>query len=277
MIRAQELRVRDGFAPPRSKVLLRLLPPERDWLRARCGETAYPCSTDRELELAGRASNAVSGIICDASLVSPMSASTSPIRAALALGVPLLVRLSLCRADIGALIAAAQSDVDWRVSVRGLDDLTFGIDSLLAHGRVDDAVGAIIQRVGRGHASVRQEILFEIAAIGRFRLLARQFAEMRAQPLRTLEMRASAANLPPISVLLGWALALHTAFRMETLEWSAKRASHASGFATTAALAEYLRRHVGMRPAAMRTRGTFSTLLDRFADLIHSDAEDGSG
>jgi AraC-like DNA-binding protein len=264
-----EAQVRSGSArgSARPQVLIRVVSADRECLERHGVDARWLRANDNVLDARSRSAS-IRGIVCDLGLLEFCLATAPAVRCAEALGIPLVLRVLPSRANARALIALARIEVDWRVSVRGVDDLVSAVDRLLADERPDDATRHIVQRIALDCPMMAQECLVAMSIVGRARLLARQFAGLWGQPLRTLELRVTTARLPAVSILLGWMLALHAAFRIEKLDWPVKRAGHEAGFVSSEAFAEYVRRHVGLRPASMRAAGTFVALLERFSDLI---------
>lgn len=86
--------------------------------------------------------------------------------------------------------------------------------------------------------------------------------------VRTIQWRLAGVSLPSANRLLGWCLALDSAWRIDTLAYSPKRVATGAGFASVEAWAVYCRRHVDDRPHEWIANGGFPRLLDRFTALV---------
>jgi hypothetical protein len=85
---------------------------------------------------------------------------------------------------------------------------------------------------------------------------------------RTLEEHLHGAGQLAAKIILGWSTALSSVWYLAVLGWQPKRLWKHMAFPSLAAWAKYLRRHIGLPPAALVLRGGFTDLLDRFAAIV---------
>ena len=88
---------------------------------------------------------------------------------------------------------------------------------------------------------------------------------------RTLERRLAAGALPPARTLLSWSLAIHSAWRLEALDWSAKRVAASAELSSVAALSKHLSHHFARGISKIREQGFEQTLAEYRLALLARD------
>lgn len=182
--------------------------------------------------------------------------------------VRLLLRLDLSVAAARQLVLAAAHLPNSYLSFRNHDDLRTDLAQWLAER--DDHGGSvrIVQYLGSICSGETRDVMLSAAATGRRRLSVEQLALICGVPIRTLEWRLRSAAAPTARRLIGMAVSLHSAWRLEQLRLGPKQAAGRAGFHSTAALASYLRRHTGMRLSELASEGAFDLLLHRVGETF---------
>jgi hypothetical protein len=147
--------------------------------------------------------------------------------------------------------------------LRGFDSLETMVSSLCAGASERRGDGAIIERVVPLVPPDGGDILTAATMCGHRRLRVDEFAKAYGTPLRTIEYRLGRSGIVPPREVLGWMLALHSAWRLDILGWPPKRVAAAAGFSSTDRWASYIWTHVQARPLAILNGGGFEGLLDR--------------
>ncbi len=180
--------------------------------------------------------------------------------------VPLLLRVRLTAPVTREIARVSKVTSNVHISLRGIDSLEADVQRLLSDGTACIAEQSIIGKIERLHPRIR-DIVVAAAVAGRRRVGVKDFASFCEMPVRTLEWRLQAANAPTARRLLGWMVALHTAWRMDGLGWPLKRAALAAGFSSPEALGNYIQRHAQMRPVVL-CRAGFGSVLDSFMQEV---------
>ena len=180
----------------------------------------------------------------------------------------LLLRVELKRSILRDLLQQALRLTDSVVSIRGFDAWLQDVTSFAK----DEPAPSVEMRVlGHLSSSPSSRALDTVAAtlfLAKRHVRVQQVADFLAVPRRTLEFQLKVARLPVPERLLGWSTALHTMWRLDVLRWPLKRAATHADFRTSAALANYVNRHVGARPAQLSQEGGFTALLERFLTVL---------
>ena len=112
------------------------------------------------------------------------------------------------------------------------------------------------------------DIVMAAAALSDSRASVQQLADACGVAVRTLELRLQIAGTIPPKKLLGWTLALQTAWRISHLQWSPKKAAGVAGFTSARALANQVHRSTPIRMRELVRGAAFVEVLDSFAEAI---------
>ena len=179
--------------------------------------------------------------------------------------VPLVLHAELTSADARTIVDIAQVARDLRVSLTSSEDLTHEIIRLLAESPERSAEQLLLRRLCSQAPELSQPIYCAASIAGKRRTTVREPATLCKLSTDALEYRLRAGNGPYPRDLLGGAMVLHTAWRCGVLGWAVKRAASEAGFASSAALSNYVLRHADARVSELSRRRRFVTLLETFA------------
>jgi hypothetical protein len=158
------------------------------------------------------------------------------------------------------------------VSLCGFDDLGRDIGRVIAGSPTDGAL-TILSSITPPLVAREREIVVAAALLGRRRRYVRDLAVACRRSIVALERQLRNAGLEPPENILGRAISLHGAWRIEVLSQQVKQAAADMGFGSPQAFSNYIMRHTGMRPRTLAEMGTFSGLLARFAESLRGSAE----
>jgi hypothetical protein len=182
--------------------------------------------------------------------------------------LPLLVHAELGRANAEMITRLGRQAPDSRVSLEGFDTLVDDIDAMLINPSETPADHVVISCTIDGIDPSIRDIMLCAAIAGKRRIVVTELARGCQCSVRHVEARLHRAGVPGPRRLLGLSLSLHTAWRLEVLEWSAKKTAGAAGLESLAALGGYVQRHSGSRPRALRRAGAFDALLHHFLRIF---------
>ncbi len=179
--------------------------------------------------------------------------------------LPIVLRFSMTPGSIGHLLHELRRSEAVHLSLSH-EPIAELLDSLIADPLGRDAAPAILARTGPKVPYRAIAILVGAITLGRQRCSVRCLATACGLPTRTLEWRLKTSGMLPARCLLGWCTSLHSAWRMDVLGWSAKRAAAVAGFASSATFSSYTFRHVGILPTRLNRSGGYAALLERFSE-----------
>ena len=218
-------------------------------------------------------------VVIEASLGAPRMSDWHERILPLVAHMPLVVRCDLsdgAARDLLALARLARAyDLNWRVSLIGFDDLATDLRAALAWAPLPDAHAAILSEVAP-HID-RDLAVAVIAAIllGRGRINVAVLSQASRMANSTLRAHLRRHASPTPNQLLHWVVVLHSVWRLEVLGLTPQQAAHLAGYGDSlrpeASLSEFVWRHTGHRPKALRSRRTFASLLHRFTDRLSVD------
>jgi AraC-like DNA-binding protein len=136
-------------------------------------------------------------------------------------------------------------------------------DDLLALESEVSGTMPLIEHLLRHAPPAISDIVVCALALGMRRVSVPALARACGLSIRTIEWRLAAAKSLRASRLLGSALCLHAAWRLELNGWGIKRVAAESGFASAAAFARFVRRHAMVSPVGLRQNG-----LDRLLETV---------
>jgi hypothetical protein len=177
-------------------------------------------------------------------------------------------RCTLSASIVRTLRKIARIAPSGTLSLREFDNLASDVDAMLRRPIVPSPEMRMILEQPNACLQTIEFAVSASAILGRRRRHLGDLACACAISGRTLQWRLSQSSAPSPSALLGWATALHTVWRMDTLDWSIKQCASDSGFSTADRLSEYVRGHVGQRPRALLAAGGFDSLLSRWRSLV---------
>ena len=182
--------------------------------------------------------------------------------------IPLVLRISLRRAEVvEALSVAALIDTPC-ISIRGVDSLG-KITAPFGQMSSDFFVRyAIIARVAARTPQAVHCIVLGAAALGARHANVSELARMCCLSVRAMEARLAAAMLIPAKRLLMWSITLHSIWRAQQLDWPPKRIANEGGFRNSEALSKLVHRTTGLRFAACARNASFAQLVDVFAQEV---------
>jgi hypothetical protein len=182
----------------------------------------------RHIDLVIAGATALEGLIQDPAIRSRLDS------------IPIVIR---CRVRSSAISSRAEI-ARWRrsgkISVESFDQLDDEIHDHLTdrNGLPPDLVLLESARSCVPHQLV--DIVVATVLIGRRRTSLAALALVCGVAPRTVEWRLHHLAYPTARHLLGWSLALHTLWRIDSLGWPLKKAAIAAGFADANALSDYV-------------------------------------
>lgn len=223
------------------------------------------CSTNDEVLRRVSDGDVVGLVVEQSDLVPSASLIMPPWRPEL-LNRPLIVRIVLPHLRWVDIVRLADAASDLRVSVRGSDVLADEIEAVLERPAQHTADHALIRMIGLHMRPETWPIVLTAAMMSRRRTHVSELARACGVSPRTLEHRLRTLQLPHARSLLGLLLSAHAMHRCVWSGWSPKRVALAAGFASEAAMSNYMFRHSDTRPRNACMEG-FSKLLDRLGAL----------
>jgi AraC-like DNA-binding protein len=186
------------------------------------------------------------------------------------LDVPVVIYASLTPGVTEAVLDLGRRGMNVRVAVDGyhtVRDALSGFGGGAVYWEAQhEILGAFPNAVP---ASVRP-ILIGAVAVGWGRPTVRFLAKVVCMSPRTIERRLAEALSLPACRLLAWMNILYSMWHAEAHEWTLKRISAASGFASPEAFMNHLRRHTGRSLGELRLQGGFKILLSELRDALSS-------
>lgn len=172
------------------------------------------------------------------------------------------------------LLRAARRYPVSRVSLRHIHDIC---DAVKAFDRRDvGQVTALCLNALAGVDESNAEVLLACLIAAESRRSVQWVADACRVSVRTLEWRARRAGLPPISVILRWAVVLHIAWLFDEGHVR-KRVADEMGFSTVNALSTFTKRTTGQGCRAVAKAG-FAGLLESFsAFILENDRQENRG
>jgi hypothetical protein len=163
---------------------------------------------------------------------------------------------------------------DWRVSLRGFDDVARDVTALLDDSPRMDACQVVLEALAPRIEYAIWDIVAATTILGRRRLTVRRVAKAFACSCRSLEHRLHEAGGPEARSIVHWVTVLHAAWRLEVRGLTPRQAAIEAGYRgrrPSAALSERVHRHLGRRPRALGRPGVFVELLGAFLGLLCPD------
>jgi hypothetical protein len=230
---------------------------------------ASSCRTAAEVcEALGRPET--DAFVCELSSRLHWSPELSRLLIMASLRIPILVRVEMSTATAAAICELAVRARSLHVSLSGWDRLRTDVRTFVKDPDCETAEQAILRRSARSiPPSVRRPVVTAVLAAKRH-VAPRDLARLCNCSLRKLQWQLHRVGAPGPNAMLGWALSLHTMWRVGIREQSVKRAAIEAGFACSAELSNYMLRHVGQRPTIAASNGGFWTLLESFAENFNN-------
>lgn len=173
--------------------------------------------------------------------------------------------------SVGALrhaIALQRADCEAWLSLRSIDELQHCVARVLTGAHDESARSEILSHLAHYVADARLCPLMAAVAVGETDPTVNRFARACGMPVRTFQSHVRRLGLPTPKRLLLWSVALHTAWRLERLDWSAKKAAIRSGYTSARALSNAVARLTARRASGLRRTHSFVSLLEQFTDTI---------
>lgn len=183
-------------------------------------------------------------------------------------GLPLLLVIRLTQRAARHVLTCAATQLSLAVAVRGIDSIERGVETLVDNKRPTDALLQIAQRLPAAWAQPNRGLATEAALVGRRVCSVPEWAVMRKTSVRTLERQISRAFRVTPTRLLAWMLFLHTAWRIDELGWSPKRAATESGASSPYELRRRFQRTVPANSALPLRHLSFPDACDAFAGFL---------
>jgi hypothetical protein len=165
------------------------------------------------------------------------------------------------------ILAMAQWPLRGRLSLRAYDDLCEDVAQVLSEREPTPEFRLLASLGASVPGPVRVPVVASIV-VGHRRARLPDLSRACGIPARTIEWRLRRYGWAEASQLLGWSVALHTAWRIDFLNWSLKRAAFSAGFSDATTLSDYVERHVGARPRHSYHDGGFDRLRARWLAVV---------
>ncbi len=233
---------------------------------ARGRTAAHFCASGHEVVAKLRA-GAVAGVVLE---VGPGAGRELPLVVAALEGriVPLQLRFPLSGVAIREVLAQHARVNVLRVSVRGFDVLGADVAAILSPLLPERPRLAILAAVAPQVSGPVARIVAAAVVVGERVASVRELSALCGLSVRTLEARCHDAGILAPKPLLGWMLALHTAWRMTRWGWSAQRAAEVAGLQSADALSDRIQRATGLRLGPACRDVGFDGLLERLAAVM---------
>lgn len=233
-----------------------------------------PCSSGEEFRRLA-AGHDVAAVVAD--LRDASGLSTVPELLALQKAsptIPMVVLCALSPSDARAVVGLAGEGFRARWVVAPFESLHAEVRMVLSEDVVGGPEAVIIRKCAdMMRTPVRSFLVY--AAIGSVRPTSvGMTAESLGMASRSLESQLQRCGMPSPKHVLDWCRVLHVAWHIDVLNRSGKGATGALAFPSQSAMGNLVLRVTGQSPMGMRRDAGFSSLLDRFVELLRSERRD---
>jgi len=150
------------------------------------------------------------------------------------------------------------------LSVIGADSLVDYLEQANGHAGPHEASVEVFRFIAPEIPKQILELALAAAILGCRRTSVSEFARVCGIAVRTAEWRFSEAAYMSPAKLLAWSLCLNAAWRLDLTQSSIKSVARESGFGTTPAFSNFIKRLTGLTPRGLRESEGFDGLCDRF-------------
>lgn len=195
---------------------------------------------------------------------------TTALREAALRGVsaPVMVRISLDRTAVSAVLALSDVVGYLSVSIHGFDDLFAMVHRQLGLGARPEAARAVLLRSYYEANPKPEPVLVGSIVLGFPRTPPVRLASLLQVSERTLLRITHELCLPAPRALIRWSCCLQCVWLMEVAHWPAKMIARAAGFLSISAFNHYIARCTGCPPRQAADRIGYGGLLKRWLSLL---------